>query len=324
MVLSEKQDRNLALDVVQVTESAAIAAYHFMGGGDERAADQAALMAMHKATEKMEVNGKVCIGETNVEAGGESKLCVGDFVGTGQGEQVDIAVVPLEGKSILARGGPNALSLLAIAEGGGFLGAPSIYMEKIAIGRGFQDGVVSLNDSPEENLANLASAKNCSIQDLVVCLLDRPRNSRLISCIREAGARIRLILDGDVSGVIQAAKRDSGVDIYMGIGGAQEGVLAAAALRGIGGQIQGRFIVRSVEDETIIQDLGVSDSKKIFSCNEMAYGNVTFAATGITYGPMLEGIRITKSDVITHSLVARSKTGTLRYIKGHHQVSDEE
>ncbi len=309
-------DRNLAMEAVRVTEAAAIAAARLMGGGDEKAADQAAVLAMHDALDNMTINGTIRIGEGREDE--VDKLYAGEAVGAGEGPSVDVAVVPLEGKSILARGGPNALSVVAMAEDGGFLSVPDIYMEKIAVGSGLPDDIVDLDLEPEENLRNLAEAKGGVVSDLVVCLLDRPRHSQLIGKIRDAGARIRLILDGDVSGVIQAAESDSDVDVYMGIGGAQQGVLAAAALRGVNGQMQGRLVVRNPDERVAVVDAGIEDPARKYSVQEMAAGHVTFAATGVTYGPMLEGVRLTPFGAITRSLVMRSLTGTIRYIEGRH------
>jgi len=316
MNAKEITDRNLALETVRVTEAAAIAAVRLMGGGDERAADQAALQAMHTALNNMFISGTIQIGEGH--EGDVDKLYTGETVGTGAGPGVDVAVVPLEGKSILARGGPNALSVVAMAENGGFLSVPNIYMEKIAVGRGLPEGIVDLDFGPEKNLTNLAKAKGCAIGDLVVCLLDRPRHNQLIGEIRKIGARIRLILDGDVSGVIQAAERDSDVDVYMGIGGAQQGVLAAAALRGVNGQMQGRLVCRNADERAAIAKVGIDDPDQKYSVDDMASGNVTFAATGVTYGPMLEGVKLTSQGAITRSLVIRSLSGTIRYIEGRH------
>ncbi len=314
-----KVDRNLAMEAVRVTEAAAIAAVRLMGGGDERAADQAAVEAMHGALNNMIMDGTVRIGE-GVQSDAE-KLFTGERVGTGDGPKVDVAIVPLEGKSIVARGGPNALSVIAMAEQGGFLEVPDIYMDKLAVGAGLPDNIVDLDYSPEENLKRLAEAKNCQVHDLVVCLLDRPRHAQLIAKIRDAGARIRIILDGDVSGVIQAAERDGGVDMYCGTGGASQGVLAAAALRGLGGQMQGRFIIRNGADAAAVKAMGIKDPDHKYATKDMAFGHVTFAATGVTYGAMLDGVRTATTGAITHSMVTRSQTGTLRYIKGHHDFA---
>jgi fructose-1,6-bisphosphatase II / sedoheptulose-1,7-bisphosphatase len=309
-------DRNLALESVRVTESAALAAYNFMGGGDEKAVDQAAVSAMHRTLNLLALDGTVRIGEG---AEGEAeKLYVGETLGTGDGPKVDIALVALEGTTIVARGGPNALAVIAIAEDGGFLTVPNIYMDKIAVGPGLPDGIVDLDNEPADNLAALADAKGTKVTDLVVCMLDRPRHAELIAKIRETGARIRLIQDGDVSGVIAATQPEAGVDIFLGIGGAPQGVLAAAALRGVGGQMQGRLVFRNNDQRTEAQRLGIEDLERKYATEDMASGNVTFAATGVTYSDMLEGVRHVPGGAITHSMVLRSTTGTLRFIEGHH------
>ncbi|HIM42938.1 MAG TPA: class II fructose-bisphosphatase [Rhodospirillales bacterium] len=309
-------DRNLALESVRVTESAALAAYNFMGGGDEKAVDQAAVSAMHRTLNRLALDGTVRIGEG---AEGEAeKLYVGETLGTGDGPKVDIALVALEGTTIVARGGPNALAVIAMAEDGGFLTVPNIYMDKIAVGPGLPDGIVDLDNEPADNLAALADAKGTKVTDLVVCMLDRPRHAELIAKIRETGARIRLIQDGDVSGVIAATQPEAGVDIFLGIGGAPQGVLAAAALRGVGGQMQGRLVFRNNDQRTEAQRLGIEDLERKYATEDMASGNVTFAATGVTYSDMLEGVRHVPGGAITHSMVLRSTTGTLRFIEGHH------
>lgn len=309
-------DRNLALESVRVTESAALAAYNFMGGGDEKAVDQAAVSAMHRTLNRLALDGTVRIGE-GVEGEAE-KLYVGETLGTGDGPKVDIALVALEGTTIVARGGPNALAVIAMAEDGGFLTVPNIYMDKIAVGPGLPDGIVDLDNEPADNLAALADAKGTKVTDLVVCMLDRPRHAELIAKIRETGARIRLIQDGDVSGVIAATQPEAGVDIFLGIGGAPQGVLAAAALRGVGGQMQGRLVFRNNDQRTEAQRLGIEDLERKYATEDMASGNVTFAATGVTYSDMLEGVRYVPGGAITHSMVLRSTTGTLRFIEGHH------
>ena len=309
-------DRNLALESVRVTESAALAAYNFMGGGDEKAVDQAAVSAMHRTLNRLALDGTVRIGE-GVEGEAE-KLYVGETLGTGDGPKVDIALVALEGTTIVARGGPNALAVIAMAEDGGFLTVPNIYMDKIAVGPGLPDGIVDLDNEPADNLAALADAKGTKVTDLVVCMLDRPRHAELIAKIRETGARIRLIQDGDVSGVIAATQPEAGVDIFLGIGGAPQGVLAAAALRGVGGQMQGRLVFRNNDQRTEAQRLGIEDLERKYATEDMASGNLTFAATGVTYSDMLEGVRHVPGGAITHSMVLRSTTGTLRFIEGHH------
>ena len=308
-------DRNLALEVVRVTESAALAASRLMGRGDEKAADQAAVDAMRRALNSLSIDGTVVIGEG--ERDEAPMLFIGEKVGLG-GPKVDIALDPLEGTTITAKGGPNALAVIAMAESGGFLNAPDVYMDKIAVGGGLPDGVVDLDNAVETNLKNLAKAKGVEIADLVTCILDRPRHAELIAKVREAGARIMLISDGDVSGVIATASAGSGVDLYMGSGGAPEGVLAAAALRCIGGQIQGRLLFRNDDERARAARLGIKDLHKKYTMMELANGDVMFAATGVTDGSMLKGIRRFPGGASTHSIVMRSKTGTVRTIEATH------
>ena len=309
-------NRNLALETVRLTEIAAIAAAQFMGGGDEKAADQAAVEATHKALCGLTFDGTNRIGEGSPDE--VEKLYVGEKVGTGEGPKMDVAVVALEGKSIVARGGPNAITVIAMAEDGGFLTVPNIYMDKIAVGPGLPDGIVDLDREPGENLKVLSDAKGVPVSDLVVCMLDRPRHGKMIAKIREAGARIRLILDGDVIGVIATSQPEAGVDMFMGIGAAPQGVLAAAALRGVNGQMQGRLVIRNNGDQTAARALGIEDFGAKYSAEEMASGNVTFAATGVTHSAMLEGVRQFPGGAITQSMVWRSLTGTLRFVEGHH------
>jgi len=308
-------DRNLALEVVRVTEAAALSASRLMGRGDEKAADQAAVDAMRKALNALAIDGTVVIGEG--ERDEAPMLYIGEKVGQG-GPRVDIALDPLEGTTITAKGGPNALAVIAMAEQGGFLNAPDVYMDKIAVGGGLPEGVVDLDNSPETNLKNLAKAKGVEISDLVTCILDRPRHAELIAKVREAGARIMLISDGDVSGVIATSSAGSGVDLYMGSGGAPEGVLAAAALRCIGGQIQGRLLFRNDDERARAARLGVKDLTKKYTILELAKGDVMFAATGVTDGSMLKGVRRFPGGSSTHSIVMRSKTGTVRVIEATH------
>jgi len=247
-------------------------------------------------------------------------LYIGEKVGSG-GPEVDIAVDPLEGTAICARGMPNAIATLAVAEKGGFLHAPDIYMDKIAVGPGLPDGVVHIDASPKENLRNLAKAKNSAIEDLVVCTLDRDRHKDIIRACREAGARIMLIPDGDVAGVVACSQPEAGVDMYIGWGGAPEGVLAAAALRCIGGQMQGRLIYEDDTQRERAKSMGITDPDRIFNVEDMARGDVMFSATGVTTGAMLRGVRRTATSAVTHSIVMRSKTGTVRYIEGHHNFA---
>ena len=314
-----KMDRNLALEAVRVTEAAALAASRLMGRGDEKAADQAAVDAMRRALNSLHIEGTVRIGEG--ERDEAPMLYIGEEVGGGDGPKIDIALDPLEGTTITAKGGPNALAVIAMAEEGGFLNAPDTYMQKIAVGGGLPAGVVDLDEDTGINLKNLAKAKGVDVRDIVACILDRPRHEEIIAKTREAGARISLIGDGDVSGVIATAQADSGVDIYMGVGGAPEGVLAAAALRCIGGQMQGRLVFRNEDERQRGIRWGIEDFGQKYELDELAGGEVMFAATGVTDGAMLQGVRRYKDGATTHSLVMRSKSGTLRYIEGEHNFT---
>jgi fructose-1,6-bisphosphatase II / sedoheptulose-1,7-bisphosphatase len=316
-------DRNLALELVRVTEAAALAASRWMGRGDKNAADGAAVEAMRKAFDTVAISGTVVIGEGEMDEA--PMLYIGEKVGlyarAGGGQEVDIAVDPLEGTSITAKGGPNAMATVALAQKGGFLHAPDIYMDKLAVGPGLPPGVVNLQAGVEENLRELAKAKKCSISDLVVCLLDRDRHKEIVKRCRAAGARIMMIPDGDVSGVVAVSQVDTGVDIYMGSGGAPEGVLAAAALRCIGGQMQGRLMFENDEQIARAREMGVTDPNRIYELEDMAKGDVMFAATGVTTGPMLRGVRHFGTGAVTHSIVMRSKSGTVRYVEGHHNFA---
>ena len=312
-------DRNLALEVVRVTEAAALSASKWMGRGDEKAADQAAVDSMRIALNGMDIEGTVVIGEG--ERDEAPMLYIGEKVGTGKGPKIDIALDPLEGTTICATGGPNALAVIAMAVDGGFLNAPDVYMDKIAVGPGLEKDIVNIDDPPHRNLKNLAKAKNLDISDLVVCILDRPRHEELIAKTREAGARIMLITDGDVAGVIATASKDTGVDMYVGSGGAPEGVLAASALRCIGGQMWGRLTFRNNDEKGRADRLGISDYNKIYSLNELAHGEVMFAASGVTDGSMLRGVRRWNSGASTQSIIMRSKTGTVRTISAEHNFT---
>ena len=312
-------DRNLALEVVRVTEAAALSASKWMGRGDEKAADQAAVDSMRVALNGMDIEGTVVIGEG--ERDEAPMLYIGEKVGTGNGPKIDIALDPLEGTTICATGGPNALAVIAMAVDGGFLNAPDVYMDKIAVGPGLPENIVSLDASPKENLENLAKSKKVDISDLVICILDRPRHEDLIFKTREAGARIMLISDGDVAGVIATANKDTGVDMYVGSGGAPEGVLAAAALRCIGGQMWGRLTFRNDDERGRADRMGIIDYNKIYGLNELAHGEVMFAATGVTDGSMLRGVRRWSSGASTQSIIMRSKTGTVRTISAEHNFT---
>jgi fructose-1,6-bisphosphatase II / sedoheptulose-1,7-bisphosphatase len=315
----ELMDRNLALEAVRVTEAAALSASRLMGRGDERAADQAAVDAMRKALLSLAIDGTVVIGEG--ERDEAPMLYIGEKVGSGDGPPIDVALAPLEGTTITAKGGQNALAVIAMAERGGFLNSPDVYMDKIAVGGGLPEAVVDLDGEPAENLRELARARKADVSDLVACILDRPRHHEMIAKVREAGARIMLISDGDVSGVISTAQRNSGVDIYLGIGGAPEGVLAAAALRCIGGQMQGRLLFRNDDEKARAARWGIAELDRKYGLMEMAHGNVTFAATGVTDGTMLRGVRRFAGGALTHSIVMRSKSGTVRTIEARHNFA---
>ena len=311
-------DRNLALEAVRVTEAAAIACSKWMGRGDEHAADQAAVDAMRQVLNALDIDGTVVIGEG--ERDQAPMLFIGEKVGTGRGPKVDLALDPLEGTTICATGGPNALAVLAMAEDGGFLHAPDVYMDKIAVGGGLPDGVVDLDDEPGRNLANLASARGREVSDLVVMILDRPRHEELIAKVRETGARIRLIRDGDVAGVIATTRPETNIDIYIGIGGAPEGVLAAAALQCLGGQMMGRLVFSKEAERERARRMGLAEPDRKFALDGLAHGDVMFAATGVTGGWMLKGVHRTSGGVTTQSLVLRSKTGTVRVIDAVHSM----
>ncbi len=311
--------RNMAMEAVPVTEAAALAAWRLMGRGDERQAGQAAVDAMHGALERLAIQGTIRIGEGGKDQ--TPKLFVGAAAGNGDGPRVDVALMPLEGATIVAKGESNALSIIAMAEEGGFLNPPDIYMEKIAAGPGLPEGAIELDREPATNLDELAKAKGIEVGDLVVCILDRPRHGELIAKVREAGARIMLIADGDVSGVIATALPETGIDIYMGIGGAPQGVLAAAALRCLGGQMQGRMVVRTDAEKKLAAAAGIGDLERTYTVHDMAAGEVTFAATGITDGVMVQGVRRRHGRAVTSSLVMRSRTGTLRHIVAHHRLA---
>jgi fructose-1,6-bisphosphatase II / sedoheptulose-1,7-bisphosphatase len=311
-------DRNLALELVRVTEAAALAASRWMGLGKKNEADGAAVQAMRRAFDTVDISGTVVIGEGEMDEA--PMLYIGEQVGAG-GQPMDIAVDPLEGTTLTAKGGPNAMAVIAVAERGNFLHAPDIYMQKIAVGGGLPEHVVDLDAPVGENLRNLARAKKCEMSDLVACILDRDRHKDLIAHTREAGARIMLLSDGDVAGVMATSQPDAGIDIYLGSGGAPEGVLAAAALRCIGGQMQGRLLYENDEQIARARSMGLNDPNRKFEVHEMASGDVMFAATGVTTGAMLRGVRRFGHGAITHSVVMRSKSGTVRYIEAHHNFA---
>jgi fructose-1,6-bisphosphatase II / sedoheptulose-1,7-bisphosphatase len=313
-------ERVLVLEVARVTEAAAIAAARFRGRGDEKAADGAAVDAMRKELAKIHVKGRVVIGEGEMDE--SPMLYIGEELGVGDGPEVDIAVDPLEGTTICAKGMPNALAVLAIAERGGLLNAPDMYMHKIAIGPGYPEGVIDLDAPPGDTIAKLAKARGVAVSEITACILDRPRHSDLIAAVRKVGAGVQLIPDGDIAGVIWTTDaKETGIDIYMGSGGAPEGVLAAAALRCIGGQMQGRLApeLHSEKERPAllerVRKMGIADIRRKYSMHELASGDVIFSATGVTDGSLLNGVHFRGEFAETETVVLRSKTGTVRRIK---------
>lgn len=310
-------DRVLTLEIVRVTERAAVAAARLRGRGDEHAADQVAVDAMRTELNSLQIRGTVVIGEG--ERDEAPMLFIGEEVGTGEGQEVDIALDPLEGTTICAKSLPNSLAVIAMAEKGSLLNAPDVYMDKIAIGPGFEPGLVDIDASPEDNIKKLALAKGVPVDEITACILDRPRHARVIEAVRDCGAAIRLIGDGDVAGVIHTTNpEETGIDIYIGIGGAPEGVLAAAALRCIGGQMQSRLVLDTDEKVARAARMGIEDPKRVYSMEDMARGDVLFSATGVTDGNMLLGVKFEKNCIRTDSLVMRSSTKTVRRISAAH------
>jgi fructose-1,6-bisphosphatase II / sedoheptulose-1,7-bisphosphatase len=310
-------DRNFALEAVRVTEAAALASSHWTGRGQEKAADQAAVNAMREALNGLSIQGTVVIGEG--ERDKAPMLYIGEKVGTGEGPEIDIALDPLEGTTLCAHAGPNSLAVMAMAEHGGFLHAPDVYMDKIAVGGGLPEGVIDLDATVAENLKNLALAKKMAVSDLTVVVLKRDRHAERIAKLREAGCRVQLIPDGDVAGVIATATAATGIDMYMGIGGAPEGVLAAAALRCIGGQMQARLLFDGEDEQKErAKRMGIADLNRKYTMLDMAKGDVMFSATGVTDGSMLKGVKRWNGGASTHSLVMRSATGTVRFIEAIH------
>ncbi|MBN9788689.1 class II fructose-bisphosphatase [Pseudonocardia sp. TMWB2A] len=317
---SNNLDRVLVLEMVRVTEAAAIAASKLIGRGDEKAADAAAVEAMRTAFNNLYMDGTVVIGEG--ERDEAPMLYIGEKVGNapGKGPKIDIALDPLEGTTITAKAGPNALAVLAIAEEGNLLNAPDVYMEKIAVGPGYDEGVIDLNKSVSDNVKSVAKAKGVEPSDIIVCVLDRPRHEAIIDELRSLGCGVMLIPDGDVAGVIAVTNPDTTIDLYMGTGGAPEGVLAAAALRCVGGQFQGRLVFRNEDERARARKWGVEDLDKIYKLEELAKGDVIFAATGVTDGSLLEGVkRLRGGTMTTESVVMRASSGTVRWVKGEHR-----
>lgn len=311
-------NRILTLEIVRVTEHAAVAAARLRGQGDEKDADQAAVNAMRYELNRLPIRGTVVIGEG--ERDEAPMLYIGEEVGTGDGPGVSIALDPLEGTTICAKNLPNSLAVIAIAEEGGLLNAPDTYMDKIAIGPGYSDDLVDLDASPAENIRALAKAKDVKVSEITACVLDRPRHQKIIEDIRSVGAAIRLIGDGDVAGVIHTTDpEETGIDIYLGTGGAPEGVLAAAALRCIGGQMQGRLVIRRDDERERAERMGISDVTKKFTMMEMASGDCFFSATGVTDGNMLSGVKFGRKSITTETVVMRASSGTVRHITTKHR-----
>ncbi|HMI96028.1 MAG TPA: class II fructose-bisphosphatase [Micropepsaceae bacterium] len=318
--MSRPLDRILALEAVRVTEAAAMRAFKLVGRGDEHAADQAAVEGMRWAFNFLPIDGTVVIGEG--ERDEAPMLFIGEKVGAG-GLKVDIALDPLEGTTLCAKALPNALAVMAMAEAGTLLNAPDVYMDKIAIGPGYPEGVIDLDWEPAKNIASLAEAKGVKPERIRALVLDRPRHEKIIASIRAIGASVQLITDGDVAGVIATTEPDiTGVDIYMGQGGAPEGVLAAAALRCVGGQFQTRLVFRNEGERQRAERFGIRDLNRKYMLTDLASGDVVFSATGVTDGSMLEGVHVHATYVTTHSLVMRSATRTVRWIKMRHPLDD--
>jgi len=320
MQRSQTLDRVLVLEMVRVTEYAAIAAAGQVGHGDEHAADAAAVEAMRDALNKLDFDGTIVIGEG--ERDEAPMLFIGEKVGRaiGTGPRIDIALDPLEGTTITAKAGPNALAVLAISEEGGLLNAPDTYMDKIAIGPGFADGLIDLGRSVTENVEALARAKGVRPNEIMACVLDRPRHEALIAELRKLGCGIMLIPDGDVAGIIATTNPDTGVDIYLGQGGAPEGVLAAAALRCVGGQMQARLVFRNDDERGRARRLGITDLNRIYALNDLARGDTIFAATGVTDGSLLAGVKRRRDGTVTtQSVVMRASSGTVRWVNGEHR-----
>ena len=311
-------ERILSTELVRVTERAAVSSARLRGRGDEKAADQAAVDAMRRELNRLPIHGKVVIGEG--ERDEAPMLFIGEEVGTKTGPRVDIAVDPLEGTTLCAKDMPGSIAVMAMAEAGTLLNAPDVYMDKIAIGPGYPTGVVDLDASPAENINALAKAKGVPAGEITVVILDRPRHADIIAACRKAGASIRLITDGDVAGIIHCAQsEETGCDLYLGSGGAPEGVLAAGALRCVGGQMQGRLILDTEEKRQRAATMGVKDPNKKYDMSEMASGDVIVCATGVTDGGLLSGVKFGKDVIETETIVYRSITGTVRRIYGEHR-----
>jgi fructose-1,6-bisphosphatase II / sedoheptulose-1,7-bisphosphatase len=311
-------DRVLVLEMVRVTEAAAIAASTLVGRGDEKAADAAAVEAMRAALNTLDMDGTVVIGEG--ERDEAPMLFIGEKVGTGNGPAIDIALDPLEGTTITAKAGPNSLAVLAIAEHGHLLNAPDVYMDKIAVGPGYPDGIIDLDRSPTENVRAVAAAKGVDPNEIMVCVLDRPRHETLIAELRAIGCGVVLIGDGDVAGVIATTNPETTIDLYMGSGGAPEGVLACAALRCVGGQFKGRLLFRNDDERARAHRWGVTDLDRQYDLTDLASGDCIFAATGVTDGSLLAGVKRRGKALTTSSVVMRASSGTVRWVRGEHRI----
>ncbi len=318
---SKTLDRVLVLEMVRVTEAAAIGASYMIGRGDEKAADAAAVEAMRAALNELAMDGTVVIGEG--ERDEAPMLYIGEKVGSaiGTGPRIDIALDPLEGTTITAKAGPNALAVLAVAEEGNLLNAPDVYMDKLAVGPGYPAGIIDLDKTATENVCAVARAKGVEPADIIVCVLDRPRHAALIAELRGLGCGIQLIPDGDVAGVIAVTNPETTIDLYMGQGGAPEGVLAVAALRCVGGQFNGRLVFRNEDERARARKWGITDLNKIYQLEELAKGDCIFAATGVTDGSLLAGVkRLANGVMTTNTVVMRASSGTVRWVKGEHRA----
>lgn len=318
---SQVLDRVLVLEMVRVTEAAAIAASTLVGRGDEKAADAAAVDAMRTALNELYMDGTVVIGEG--ERDEAPMLYIGEKVGSapGKGPKIDIALDPLEGTTICAKAGPDSLAVLAIAEEGNLLNAPDVYMDKIAVGPGYTPDVIDLDKTPTQNVEAVAAVKGVKPNEIIVCVLDRPRHEKLIAELRQIGCGVVLIGDGDVAGVIATTNPDTTIDMYMGSGGAPEGVLACAALRCVGGQFKGRLLFRNEDERSRARKWGITDLDKQYDLSELAKGDCIFAATGVTDGSLLEGVKRRKGIMTTESVVMRASSGTVRWVKGEHRTA---
>jgi fructose-1,6-bisphosphatase II / sedoheptulose-1,7-bisphosphatase len=311
-------DGNLVLGAVKVTEAAAVAASRLVGRGDEMAADQVAVDAMRNALNDLEIQGVIVIGEG--ERDEAPMLYIGEKVGSGKGPRIDIALDPLEGTTLTAKSMANALAVMAWAPAGTLLNAPDTYMDKIGCGPGYPEGVIDLDASPADNVRAMANAKGVEPSEITVCVLDRPRHAEIIASLREVGARVYLITDGDVAGVIHTADPATGIDLYIGQGGAPEGVLACAALKCVGGQFQGRLVFRNADEKARASRMGLKDFDRKYTLNEIVRADAIFAATGVTKGALLDGVKLENGHVVTHSVVMNSSSGTVREVRTRRKV----